>query len=87
MLINKLLSAKTLLAMFILQARRQLLFNKAGGRRSFRQLERLVRQQNNYFTNTIISKTSEMTNDNDEIDSASSVLFEIILLALDSSFI
>ena len=49
--------------------------------------ERLVGQQNNYFTTIITSKKSEMSNDNDEIESASNVLLEIILLALDSSFI
>jgi len=55
--------------------------------RSFRQLKRLVSQQNNYLTTLITSKTSEMTKDSDEIESASNVLFEIILAAIDSSFI
>ena len=55
--------------------------------RSSGQLEPLVRQQNIYFTTVITSKKSEMSKDKDEIDNASSVLFEIILLALDSSFI
>jgi hypothetical protein len=55
--------------------------------RSFRQLERLVRQQNDYLTTIITSKTSETTNDKDEIESASSVLFEIILAAMDNYFI
>ena len=35
--------------MLNVRARRQLLFSKAGGRRSFRQLERLVRQQHIFF--------------------------------------
>ena len=52
-----------------------------------RQLKRLVSLQNDYLTTRIISKTSEMINEADEIESASSVLFEIILAAIESSFI
>jgi len=52
-----------------------------------RQLERLVRQQNDYLTTIITSKIIETTKDKVEIESASSVLFEIILAAMDNSFI
>jgi len=50
-------------------------------------LERVVSLQADYFMTLITARASEMINDNDEIDNASSVLFEIILAAIDSSFI
>jgi hypothetical protein len=39
--------------MLIVRARRQLLFSKAGGRRSFRRLERLVRQPMKHKTRNL----------------------------------
>jgi len=49
--------------------------------------ERLVSRQNSYLTAMYTSKTNETTSDSDEIESASTVLFEIILAAMDNSFI